>query len=108
MRMADDEDQPEGELSEWAKPSRSSRKRAAEAAQKLGVRLVGLREAQLAAIELPEELRTAVREARHLKHGPALARQHQYIGRLMRDVDLAPIEQALDGPDRPGPRARIR
>ncbi len=106
--MADDEDQPEAVPGEWAKPSRSSRKRAAEAAQKLGVRLVGLREAQLAAIELPEELRTAIREARRLRHGPALARQHQYIGRLMRDVDPGPIELALDGPDRPGPHARIR
>ena len=106
--MADEDEPPDATLSEWAKPSRSSRKRVAEAAQKLGVRLVGLREQQLAAIELPEELRTAIREARHLKHGPALARQHQYIGRLMRAVDPAPIEQALDGPDRPGPRARIR
>jgi len=106
--MTGEDDQPEAELSEWAKPSRSSRKRVAEAAQKLGVRLVGLREQQLAAIELPEELRTAIREARRLKHGPALARQHQYIGRLMRDVDPGPIELALDGPGRPGPHARIR
>ena len=106
--MTSDDEQPEAELSEWAKPSRSSRKRAAEAAQKLGVRLIGLREQQLAAIELPEELRTAIREARSMSYGPALARQHQYIGRLMRDVDPVPIELALDGPGRPGPHARIR
>jgi len=76
------------------RPSRSARKRAAEALQKLGVRLVALREAELAALTLPEELLAAVQEARRLR-GPAIARQYQYIGRLMRDVDPEPIERAL-------------
>ena len=78
------------------RPSRSARKRAAEHMQKLGVRLVALRESQLAALELPEELRTALREARRLRGQSALARQYQYIGRLMRELDAAPIEAALD------------
>ena len=78
------------------RPSRSARKRAAEYMQKLGVRLVALRESQLAALELPEELRTALREARRLRGQSALARQYQYIGRLMRSLDPAPIEAALD------------
>jgi ribosome-associated protein len=78
------------------RPSRSARKRAAEYMQKLGVRLVALRESQLAALDLPEELRTALREARRLRGQSALARQHQYIGRLMRELDPAPIEAALD------------
>ena len=77
------------------RPSRSARKRAAEHMQKLGVRLVGLRETQLDALDLPEELRSALREARRLRGQSALARQHQYIGRLMRAIDPAPIEAAL-------------
>lgn len=78
------------------RPSRSARKRAAEHMQKLGVRLVALRESQLEALALPEELRTALREARRLRGQSALARQYQYIGRLMRALDAAPIEAALD------------
>ncbi len=78
------------------RPSRSARKRAAEHMQKLGVRLVALRESALEPLALPEPLRVALREARRLRGQSALARQHQYIGRLMRDLDAAPIEQALD------------
>ena len=91
------------------RPSRSARKRAAEHMQKLGVRLVALRESQLAALELPEELRTALREARRLRGQSALARQYQYIGRLMRELDAAPIEAALDmAAGTGGPRGKMR
>jgi ribosome-associated protein len=79
----------------YSKPSRSFRKRQAEALQKLGVRLVELKAAELAALSLPEELLAAIHEARRLKDRGALARQRQYIGKLMRDVDPGPIEQAL-------------
>jgi ribosome-associated protein len=77
------------------RPSRSARKRAAEGLQKLGVRLVGLRDAELKALTLPEELLAAIHEAKRLRARPAIARQHQYIGRLMRDIDPEPIERAL-------------
>jgi len=90
------------------RPSRSARKRAAEYMQKLGVRLVGLRETQLEALDLPEELREALREARRLRGQSALARQYQYIGRLMRELDPGPIEAALDrAAGRAGPRGKI-
>jgi ribosome-associated protein len=92
----------------YARPSRSSRKRAAEALQKLGERLVELREAELVALDLPEELLGAVRDARNLGHTPALARARQYIGKLMRQIDTTPIERALA--ERTGdwrPRARL-
>jgi len=81
---------------DWGRPSRSARKRAAEYQQKLGVRLVGLRAAQLEALALPEELREALREARRLRGQSALARHYQYIGRLMRGLDPEPIERALE------------
>jgi ribosome-associated protein len=77
------------------RPSRSSRKREALALQRLGVALTRLTTTQLAKLTLPEELLEAVMEARRLRSRAALARQRQYIGRIMRQTDAAPIEQAL-------------
>jgi ribosome-associated protein len=91
------------------RPSRSARKRAAEHAQKLGVRLTALREDQLQALELPAELLEALREARRLRGHSALARHHQYIGRLMRELDPEPIERALErAAGAGGARGKIR
>jgi ribosome-associated protein len=78
------------------RPSKSSRKRAAHAAQDLGVGLADLREAQLEALDLPEKLKDAIRALRTLTSRAAGARQRQYIGKLMRDVDPEPIRAALD------------
>jgi ribosome-associated protein len=75
--------------------SRSERKRRAEALQKLGVRLTGLRPAQLRSLELPPELLDAVMEAQRLRSRAALARQRQFIGRLMRELEPSVLERAL-------------
>ena len=77
-------------------PSKSARKRAAHAAQDLGERLIRLRDAQLDALELPEALADAIREARRISSRAGLAHQRQYIGKLMRDIDPAPILAVLD------------
>jgi ribosome-associated protein len=84
------------------RPSKSSRKRAAQA---FGEKLITLREADLVKLELPEPLLAAVREARGIRARGGLARQKQYIGKLMRDIDLAPLEKAL-GPVAAPPRPR--
>ena len=76
-------------------PSKSARKRAATAAQELGVALIGLSDAQLEALALPDRLVDAVRAARGMSSRGALSRQHQYIGKLMRAVELEPIRAAL-------------
>jgi ribosome-associated protein len=76
-------------------PSKSSRKRAAHAAQKLGVRLVAMREQDLADLPLSDNLRAQLAEARRLTSRAARARQHQYIGKLMRGEDIDAIEAAL-------------
>lgn len=90
-------------------PSKSARKREAHALQKLGERLIAMRESELAALPLPESLAEAIHEARRLKSRSALARQRQYIGKLMREVDIAPLEQALaDLTDRHNAHARLR
>jgi len=90
------------------RPSKSARKRAALAAQKLGEELVLLRDAQLQALDLPEPLLEAIREARQLRARAALARQRPYIGKLMREIDPAPILAALAERARPGNRTARR
>ena len=77
------------------RPSKSARKRAAHAAQDLGEALVRLSDAELTALELPEALREALRAAHRIASRAALARQCQYIGKLMRQVDPEPIRAAL-------------
>lgn len=89
----------ETEIDETEKPSKSARKRAAHAAQALGERLIALKESDLAKLPLPEALATAVREAQRIKARGGLARQRQYIGKLMRDIDPEPIEAALAARD---------
>jgi ribosome-associated protein len=77
------------------RPSKSAAKRAAHAAQDLGEALLHLPEAELSELELPEALREALQAARRIGSRAALARQRQYIGKLMRQVDQAPIRAAL-------------
>ena len=77
------------------RPSKSAAKRAAHAAQDLGVALLRLPEAELVALALPEALLEAIRAARRINSRAAGARQRQYIGKLMRELDLEPIRLAL-------------
>jgi len=78
-------------------PSKSQRKRDMNALQDIGAELLELNDQQLAGIELPENLHAAVTEARKLRANGARRRQLQYIGKLMRQVDPAPIREKLDG-----------
>jgi ribosome-associated protein len=71
------------------------RKREAAAAQDLGTRLIALKESEIEALNLPETLHDAVLLAKRITSRGGLARQRQYIGKLMRDIDPAPIEAAL-------------
>ncbi len=87
--MGNDDESPE------APPSKSARKRTAQAAQQLGEELVELSDPELDALGLPEPLTDAIRAARGIRSRGALARQRQYIGRLMRDVDLEEIHRVL-------------
>ena len=76
-------------------PSKSSRKRAAHAMQKLGEHLVSMREQERSQLPLSDTLREAITEARRLTSRGALARQYQYLGKLMRNEDVPAIEAAL-------------
>jgi len=78
------------------RPSKSELKRRSSDLQDLGEALIELSESELAALPLPEQLRDAVLLARRItKHG-GLYRQKQYIGKLMRKIDVEPIRAALD------------
>lgn len=76
--------------------SKTQRKQEMHALQALGEELAALSEERLATLDLPESLLDAVIEARRLNKHEALRRQMQYIGRLMRDIDAAPIKEKLD------------
>jgi ribosome-associated protein len=79
------------------KPSKSARKRAYLALQKLGEELITLRDSDLRSLPLDEELLDAVLEAQSIKAHGALRRQKQYIGKLMGRIDDAePIREALE------------
>lgn len=78
------------------KPSKSQKKREMAALQDVGGELVELSRDQLTKIDLPDDLRDAVRDAQRFTKHEARRRQMQYIGRLMRDLDPAPIRAALD------------
>ena len=77
------------------RPSKSARKREAHAAQNLGEALIRLRDPELDALGLPERLTDAIREARRIRSRAGGARQRQYIGKLMREIDLEPIRATL-------------
>ncbi len=76
--------------------SKTRRKQDMHALQELGAALVGLTPEQLAGLDLPEALADAIAQARRLRGHEAIRRQMQYIGRLMRQVDAAPIRARLN------------
>jgi ribosome-associated protein len=78
------------------RPSKTRRKKDMHELQALGESLVELSPERLDAIEMPEELRDAVREAKRITKHEGRRRQMQYIGRLMRDIDPQPIRAKLD------------
>ena len=63
--------------------------------QALGVALVALPEGMLQAMALDSRLLDAVLEAKRITAHEGKRRQIQYIGRLMRDVDPAPIRARI-------------
>jgi ribosome-associated protein len=87
--------------------SKSQRKRDSDALQKVGEELVGLSPDTLKKFDLDENLLRAILEAKKIQKSKfgAQKRQMQYIGRLMRDVDAAPIIARLTEMKVPGKQA---
>jgi len=74
-------------------PSKSQVKRDCDSLQKLGEDLINLKASELDEIHLPEELDSAIKEARRLKSRSGLKRQRQYIGKIMRSIDSEEISR---------------
>lgn len=77
-------------------PSRSQLKRDSQALRDLGEQLVLMANSQLEKINLDSSLLAAIKEARRLKNLDARRRQIQYIGKLMRNMDLTDIRYAIE------------
>ena len=79
--------------------SKQQQKREAEAVQELGAALVELPATQFKSLveklALPDKLCDALVECRALKAREGRRRQLQYIGKLMRGIDAAPVQQLL-------------
>ena len=75
--------------------SKTRRKREMLELQTLGAALVAMPQASLARMQLEPDLMQAVLEARRIRSHEAKRRQLQYIGRLMREVDAAPIREQI-------------
>lgn len=66
------------------------------ALQALGERLATLNAQQLDELALPETLLEAVRALQRIRERGALRRQRQFVGKLMRTIDVGPIKAKLD------------
>ena len=87
----DDAEQPN-----WGRPSKSARKREAEFLQQLGVDLSALPASEIAKLDLPDKLQTALLDLKRLPGHGAQLRQRQYIGKLMRTIDAEPLIARLE------------
>ena len=76
--------------------SKTQLKREVEALQKIGARLIGQKPELLAKLPLSDELRAALNESSRIKQNEAKRRHLQYIGKLMRDIDVEQVQQLLD------------
>ncbi|TAJ77168.1 MAG: DUF615 domain-containing protein [Gallionellaceae bacterium] len=77
-------------------PSKTKIKKQMHELQDIGEQLAALNKDQLKELDLPENLRDAIDEVKRITKFGAISRQMQYIGRLMRDIDPAPIVAKLE------------
>ncbi|TAG01883.1 MAG: DUF615 domain-containing protein [Burkholderiales bacterium] len=77
-------------------PSKSQLKRDMTALQELGEVLGALSKSQLDELDLPETLRDALDDLPKVTAHEGRRRHIQYIGKLMRHVDPAPIREQID------------
>lgn len=74
-------------------PSRSAKKRASTALQKLGEKLAAMSPEKRKPLELPEDLAQALAMHDKMTNREAARRQRQFIGRLMRELEPGALEQ---------------
>jgi len=84
--------------------SKTRRKKESRQLQDVGAALVELSREQLARIDMPDSLREAVTACQGITKHEARRRQMQYIGKIMRNVDAAPIAEQLAALEAPSKR----
>jgi len=77
-------------------PSKTKIKKQMHELRDLGEELTELSKDQISQLDLPENLKDAIRAMRNIPSFGAKRRQVQYIGKLMREIDPAPIIAKLD------------
>jgi ribosome-associated protein len=77
-------------------PSKTRLKKQMHDLQNIGERLAALGDDQLQELDLPERLVGAIHQLRRIHKFGAQRRQMQFIGKLMREVDIAPILSRLE------------
>ena len=81
---------------EYTGKSRSQKKRESTAAQKLGTSLTALTDTDMKKLELPAGLMQAIADWKKFPGHEAKRRQMQYIGKLMRELDVDTLQERLD------------
>lgn len=76
-------------------PSKTKLKAEADAQQALGVRLTELPKDRLLKLNLPDDVVQAILDTKKITANGAIRRHRQYLGRLMREIDTAPITEQL-------------
>jgi ribosome-associated protein len=88
MQHTEDDDQ--------AEISKSQRKREMNELKRLGMELLEFSDDALRALMLPEVLLEAFRTGKRITSNNARKRQLQYIGKLLKDIDAKPLQEAVD------------
>lgn len=83
-------------LEEVGPPSKTQLKAEADEKQALGEALLTLRADLMARLDLPDKLLEALKEAKRITHFEGRRRQMQFIGKLMRPLNIEPIRAAID------------
>ena len=76
-------------------PSKTKLKAEADAQQALGVRLTELPKDRLLKLNLPDDVTQAILDTKKITANGAIRRHRQYLGRLMREINTAPITEQL-------------
>ena len=76
--------------------SKSQRKREADSVKDLGSKLAELGPSELATIPLPEDIVSAIEELNRIRAHGARKRQLGYLAKRMRQIDVVPIDAALE------------
>ncbi|WP_374428507.1 ribosome biogenesis factor YjgA [Ideonella dechloratans] len=77
------------------RPSKSALKRQMHELQALGLALAELPVSRSSKLDLPEQLRDALKEYHRTRSHEGRRRQLQFIGKLMRQIDPEPVREAV-------------